>query len=76
MLVLFAYIEDLIVAFFTGVELERTLLVLIFVVAVLFTLIAQQTEKFFEKEAEKVAEEVDKEEKSIKRQIRGRELEK
>lgn len=67
MLVLFAYIEDVIVALFSGSELSTRMLMLILFIAIIFTFIAEHTEKLFEKEAEEAAEIVESEEAKVKK---------
>ena len=66
-LLIFAILEDTIVAFATGAPFVAYTLVIIFIVSLIFTIIAEYTEKMFEREAEKVAKVVEKEETKIKK---------
>ena len=66
-LLIFAVLEDSIVAFATGAPFVAYTLVIIFIVSLIFTMVAEYTEKIFEKEAEEVADIVVKEENKIKR---------
>ena len=79
-LLIFAIIEDTIVALATGAPLAVYTLTIILIVSLIFTAIAEYTEKLFEKEAEDIARFVKKEEPKVEKLIRkeektiGREL--
>ncbi len=69
-LVVYSIVEDLVAVTTLGVQFSFQLFIHILILALLFTAIAQKTERLFEKEAERVEEFVEIEEPKIKKALK------
>ena len=67
-LIAFSVIEDLTAFFFHGVEFDLAILMIVMVIATIFTIIAEVSEFIFKKEEPKIEKFVQKEEKVIKKE--------